>query len=188
MKPSEIAVEILGGDAAMATKEGLEPLMAAVDGLDVQFSPDALASGLVERLMADAHRGGAGRITGAAVSDQQGVLIKNWLQNRLQMSGRNRRQYGADGHAGAVGGHQDWNLLMRHPPFGRLATAPAGLAIEVPFAFTTAQDKRLIGLDDTAQFDRASRHSPQEAVTPAKSRAAGHPAARRRGLHRVAIA
>ena len=113
MKPSEIAVEILGGDATMATKEGLEPLMAAVDGLDVQFSPDALASGLVERLMADAHRGGAGRITGAAVSDQQGVLIKNWLQNRLQMSGRHRRLYGADGRAGAVGGHRNWNLLMR---------------------------------------------------------------------------
>jgi len=72
--------------------------MAAVDGLDVQFSPDTLAGGLVERPMADAHRGGAGRITGAAVSDQQGVPIKDWLQNRLQMSGRHRRQYGADGH------------------------------------------------------------------------------------------
>jgi len=35
MKPSEISVEILGGATAMATKEELEPLMAAVDGLDV---------------------------------------------------------------------------------------------------------------------------------------------------------
>ena len=117
MKPSEIAVEILGGGAAMATKEGLEPLMAAVDGLDVQFSPDALASGLVQRLMADAHRGGAGRITGAAGRDQQSVQIKDWLQNRLQMSGRHRWQYGANGGAGAVCGHQDRNLLMRQSPF-----------------------------------------------------------------------
>jgi hypothetical protein len=34
MKPSEIAVEKLGGNAAMATKEGLQPLMVAVDGLE----------------------------------------------------------------------------------------------------------------------------------------------------------
>ena len=52
MKPSEIAVETLGGDAAMATKEGLEPLMVAVGGLNVQLSPDTPASGLVQRLMA----------------------------------------------------------------------------------------------------------------------------------------
>ena len=137
----------------MATQEGLEPLMAAVDGLDVQFAPDALAGSLVERLMADAQRGGAGRITGAAVGDQQSVLIKDWLQNRLQMSGRHHRQHGADGDAGAVGGHQDRNLLIRQSPFGRLSAALAGLAIEIPFAFTTAQDKRLVGLDDAAQFD-----------------------------------
>ena len=144
----------------MATKEGLEPLMAAVDGLDVQVSPDTLASGLVDRLMTDTHCGGAGRITGAAVSDQQGVLIKNWLQNRLQMSGRHRRQHGADGHTGTVGGHQDRNVPLRQTPFGRFAAAPAGLAIEVPFAFTTAQDKRLVGLDDTARFDRAPVQRP----------------------------
>jgi hypothetical protein len=75
MKPSEVAVEILGGDAAMATQEGFEPLVAAVDSLNMQFASDALTSRLIERFMANAQRGGAGRITGAAVGDQKGVLV-----------------------------------------------------------------------------------------------------------------
>ena len=61
------------------------------------------------------------------------------------MSGGHRRQHGADGDAGAVGGHQDRNLLVRQSPFGRLAAALAGLAIEIPFAFATAQDESLVG-------------------------------------------
>ena len=63
VKPPEIAVEILGGDAAMVTQEGFEPLMPTVDGLDVQFAPDTLAGSLVERLVTDAQRGGTGWIT-----------------------------------------------------------------------------------------------------------------------------
>ena len=140
VKPPEIAVEILGGDAAMVTQEGFEPLMPTVDGLDVQFAPDTLAGSLVERLVTDAQRGGTGWITGASVGDQESVLIEDRLQNRLQMSGGHRRQHGADGDAGAVGGHQNRNLLVRQSPFGRLAAALAGLAIEIPFAFATAQD------------------------------------------------
>src|ERR1039458_9859379 len=54
MKPSEVAVEILGGDAAMATQEGFEPLVAAVDGLNMQFASNALTRRLIERFMANA--------------------------------------------------------------------------------------------------------------------------------------
>ena len=72
MKPSQIAVEILGSDAAMTAQETLKPLVAAVDGLDVQFTPDTLTDGLVEAFMADAHSRRTRRIAGAAIGDQQG--------------------------------------------------------------------------------------------------------------------
>ena len=97
MKPSQIAVEILGSDAAMTAQETLKPLVAAVDGLDVQFTPDTLTDGLVEAFMADAHSRRTRRIAGAAIGDQQGIGIKNRLQYPLQMSGRHCWQYGTDG-------------------------------------------------------------------------------------------
>jgi len=44
----EIAVEILGGDAAMATEEGIEPLWRLLTVWIVQFSPDTSPAGLVQ--------------------------------------------------------------------------------------------------------------------------------------------
>ena len=48
MEPPEIAVEVLGGDAAEASQEALDLAVAAVDRLDVQGAADPLAGGAVE--------------------------------------------------------------------------------------------------------------------------------------------
>ena len=53
MEPPEIAVEVLGGDAAEAAQEALDLAVAAVDRLDVQGSADPLAGGAVDALMRD---------------------------------------------------------------------------------------------------------------------------------------
>ena len=39
----------------MTAQESLEPLGAAVDGLNMQFTPDTLTGGLAEAFMAYAH-------------------------------------------------------------------------------------------------------------------------------------
>jgi len=75
------------------------------------------------------------------------------------MSGGHRRQHGADGGAGAVGGHEDRNLLIRQSALGRLAAPSASLAVEFSFAFTAHQDEGFVGLDDAVQFDRAGRRA-----------------------------
>ena len=48
MEPPEMAVEVLGGDAAEASQEALDLEVAAVDGLDVQGAADPLAGGAVD--------------------------------------------------------------------------------------------------------------------------------------------
>jgi hypothetical protein len=90
--------------------------------------------------MANAQRGGAGRITGAAVGDQKGVLVEDRSQNRLKMSGGHRRQHGTDGGAGAVGGHEDRNLLIRQSALGRLAAPSASLAMPIEFTQRPSRD------------------------------------------------
>jgi len=52
MEPSYVIGQILGRHAAEATDEVFQPLVAAVDGLDVEIPPDALSRRLVERFMA----------------------------------------------------------------------------------------------------------------------------------------
>ena len=58
MVPGEVAVEISGGHAAPATEEGLEPLVAAVDGVEVQVAATALAGFVVERFVGEAQGSG----------------------------------------------------------------------------------------------------------------------------------
>ena len=38
MEPAQVVVEVFGGHAAPGAQEGLDPLMQAVDGLDVQVA------------------------------------------------------------------------------------------------------------------------------------------------------
>ena len=56
MEPPEIAVEVLGGDAAEAPQEALDLAVAAVDRLDVQGAANPLAGGAVDALVRDAQR------------------------------------------------------------------------------------------------------------------------------------
>ena len=44
MEPPQIAVQVLGGDAAEVAQETLDLAVAAIDRLDVQRAPDPLAS------------------------------------------------------------------------------------------------------------------------------------------------
>ena len=67
MEPAQVIVEVSGGDAAAGAEEVLEPGMAVVDGLDVQFAAGSFAGGLVERLVANTQGRGTGRIAGGAI-------------------------------------------------------------------------------------------------------------------------
>lgn len=57
--PCKVAVEVLCCDAAMATKEGLQSFMAAVDGLKVKFAAHPLSGLSVECLVAHSQAGRA---------------------------------------------------------------------------------------------------------------------------------
>jgi len=188
VKPSQIAVEIFGGDSAMTTQKVLKAFVAAVDRLNVEVAAHPLACGLVKRLVADTQRGGARWVAGAAIGDQQSVGVENRPKNGFNRGGADGWQHSADGGSGSVGGHQDGNLLVREPSFGGLAAALAGFAIKPPLAFAARQHKGLVGLDDAAQFDHAAAHRLQKSMPPAKGRAAGDAAAFGRGNHRLALA
>ena len=66
MEPPQIAVQVLGGDAAEAAQEALDLAVAAIDRLDVQRAPDPLASGSVDALVRDVERRRNGRIAAVA--------------------------------------------------------------------------------------------------------------------------
>ena len=53
MIPPQVAIEIFRGNAAMATQEGFEALVPAIDGLDVDQASDMFAFGAIDRLMVD---------------------------------------------------------------------------------------------------------------------------------------
>ena len=97
MIPPLVAVEIFGGDSAVAAEKVLEALMAAVDRLNVEIAAHPLASCLVERFVTDAQRDGARWIAGAAVGDHQGVLAKNRPKNGFDRDGADHR-----GQAGPI--------------------------------------------------------------------------------------
>ena len=99
VKPSEVAVEILGGDPTMTAQESLEPLVAAVDGLNMQFTPDTLTGGLVEAFMADAHCRRARRITSALVTSSTGV--GNFSINRRLSCFKTVTTVSKSGHPGS---------------------------------------------------------------------------------------
>ena len=54
MIPGEVAAEAFAGDAAPAAEEGLESLVAAVDGVEVEIAATAFAGLVVERLVGEA--------------------------------------------------------------------------------------------------------------------------------------
>ena len=54
MIPGEVAAEAFAGDAAPAAEEGLESLVAAVDGVEVEIAAAPLAGLVVERFVGEA--------------------------------------------------------------------------------------------------------------------------------------
>jgi len=129
MEPPEIAVEVLGGDAAEAAQEALDLAVAAVDRLNVQRAPDPLAGRGVDALVRDVERHRDGRIAAVGVGDQQGIRGEDRLQHLLHTVCVERRQGMAEGRAGTVGGDQDRHLLAREaaPSGGSDRTAATSL-------------------------------------------------------------
>jgi hypothetical protein len=95
-EPAQVVGQVLGGNAMKGCQEGFEPLMAVVDGLDMKLAADPLAGRLVERFMADTEVGGAARIDGGAVGDEQRVLVDGGFQHGLNGQGRNPWQHRAE--------------------------------------------------------------------------------------------
>ena len=199
VEPAQIVVEVFGGDPAASAQEGLDPLMQAVDGLDMQFAADALAGRQVQRLMADAQRGGAGRIAGTSIGDQQGVLAEDRFQHCLDGIGTDGGQDASDGIPGPVGGHQDRHLLMGQAALHRLAATLAGFAIRRigkglalfrplpdPRALVAEQHEGFVGLDDAGQ-GRIGRFGGKKAMAPPESGADRHATAFGRGDNRIAL-
>src|SRR3954452_24544995 len=63
VEPAQVVGQVLGGDAAERPQEAFDLLVAAVDGLDMEFAAHPLASGLNEGFVADAKGNGGRRET-----------------------------------------------------------------------------------------------------------------------------
>ena len=76
MEQPEVVAEAFGCDTAPFAQKGFESLMRAVDGLNVQFATDALASRLVQDLVRDIHLGGTARQRLAAIGTSRAFLLR----------------------------------------------------------------------------------------------------------------
>ena len=101
MEPSEIAVEVLGGDAAEAAQEALDLAVAAVDRLGVQRALDPLAGRGVDALVRDVERRRDGRMAAVGVVDEKRIRGEDRLQHVLHAVCVQRRQGMAEGRAAA---------------------------------------------------------------------------------------
>ena len=99
MEPSQVAVQVLGSDAAPPAQEALDLAVAAIDRLDVHVAPDPLASRGVDALVRDVERRRDGRIAAVGVGDQQGIRGEDRLQHLLHAICVQRRQGVAEGLA-----------------------------------------------------------------------------------------
>jgi len=89
---------------------------------------------------------------------------------------------------GAVGGHQTGTCSWDNPRFDAFAAAPASLAIEVSFTFYDCSRPNVLSASTIPRSLIAPDvNSPQEAVTPAKSRAAATRMRAAEVFNRVAI-
>lgn len=169
MKPVEIVGEIFSSDASFGAEECLEPLVAAVDRLDMQVATDALAGAQPERFVTDAESGSAGRIAGAAVGHQQRIFAQHRFEDGSQASRRDGWQDRADGHAGAVHGHQDWRQFVRQAALCGLSASLAGLATKISLAFAAGQHKSFIGFDNAGQLPGAALERLQPSASDVAS-------------------
>lgn len=142
MEPSQIAAEVLGGDAAPPAQEALDLALAAVDRLDVHCAPDPLASRSVDTLVRDVERRRVGRLAAVGVGDRQGIRGEDRLQHRLHVVRVQRRQGVAEGRAATVSGGQNRHLLAREVALPGSAAALARLAVKLPLPLAAFQNVR----------------------------------------------
>ena len=77
MKPPQVAVEILGGDAPEGSQEALDLAVARVDRLNVHGAAHTFTGAAVDGLVRDVERCRDRRIAPVGVGDEQGVTGKD---------------------------------------------------------------------------------------------------------------
>ena len=152
MEPSQIAVQVLRGDAAIAAQETLQLAVAAIDRLDVEGIPDPLSGRKVQGLVANAHGRCAGRIAAMTVGNQNDVGVHSRFKRRLQRLGVNRRKNLADGCAAAVSGDQNRHLFIRQAALAGLAATLARLAIQSARSLVALKHIGLVNFDNALEF------------------------------------
>ena len=187
MEPSQIAVQVLRGDAAIAAQETLQLAVAAIDRLNVEGIPDPLSGRKVQGFVANAHGRSAGRIAAMTVRNQNDVGIQNRFEHRLQGLGVDRRKNLADGCAAAIGGDQDRHLFIRQAALAGLAATLARLAIQSARSLVALKHVRLVNFDNALEFRPILACGLQETVPPAEGRIDAKSASTGRFPYRLAL-
>ena len=138
MEPPEIAVEVLGCDAAETSQEPLDLAVAAVDGLDVQGAAHTLAGGAVDALVRDVERRCGGWIAAVGVGDEQGIPGDDRLQRLPHAVGVEGRQGVAEGCAGARSAATRIGTCSREMPRLR-ALPPRRRGFRSPFRLSSTK-------------------------------------------------
>ena len=187
MEPSQIAVQVLRGDAAIAAQETLQLAVAAIDRLNVEGIPDPLSGRKVQGFVANAHGRSAGRIAAMTVRNQNDVGIQNRFEHRLQGLGVDRRKNLADGCAAAIGGDQDRHLFIRQAALAGLAATLARLAIQSARSLVALKHVSLVNFDNALEFRPILACGLQETVPPAEGRIDAKSASTGRFPYRLAL-
>ena len=187
MEPSQIAVQVLRGDAAIAAQETFQLAVAAIDRLDVEGIPDPLSGRKVQGFVANAHGRSAGRIAAMTVRHQNDVGIQNRFEHRLQGLGVDRRKNLADGCAAAVGGDQNRHLFVRQTALAGLSSTLARLAIQGARSLVALKHIGLVNFDNALEFRPILSRCLQETVPPAEGRIDAKTASAGRFTNRLAL-
>ena len=187
MEPSQIAVQVLRGDAAIAAQETLQLAVAAIDRLNVEGIPDPLSGRKVQGFVTNAHGRSAGRIAAMTVRNQNDVGIQNRFEHRLQGLGVDRRKNLADGCAAAIGGDQDRHLFIRQAALAGLAATLARLAIQSARSLVALKHVSLVNFDNALEFRPILACGLQETVPPAEGRIDAKSASTGRFPYRLAL-
>ena len=187
MEPSQIAVQVLRGDAAIAAQETFQLAVAAIDRLDVEGIPDPLSGRKVQGFVANAHGRSAGRIAAMTVRHQNDVGIQNRFEHRLQGLGVDRRKNLADGCAAAVGGDQNRHLFVRQTALAGLSSTLARLAIQGARSLVALKHIGLVNFDNALEFRPILSRCLQETVPPAEGRIDAKTASTGRFPYRLAL-
>ena len=187
MEPSQIAVQVLRGDAAIAAQETFQLAVAAIDRLNVEGIPDPFSGRKVQGLVANAHGRSAGRIAAMTVRNQNDVGVHSRFEHRLQSLGVDRRKNLADGCAAAIGGDQDRHLFMRQTALAGLSSTLARLAIQSARSLVALKHIGLVNFDNALEFRPILSRRLQETVPPAEGRIDAKPASTGRFTNRLAL-